>query len=133
MHDGVVDDEATATVEFRVTESDTAIALMSGDLPVLATPRLIAWLAAATCEAARPRLATGQSTVGTRVVVDHESPSAVGASVIAIARLSAVHERTLTFDVAASDVETGRSLAHGVVTRVVVDEQRFMARLTRDS
>jgi hypothetical protein len=33
-----------AAIEFHVTEHDTAAALLSGDLPVLGTPRLLAWL-----------------------------------------------------------------------------------------
>ena len=32
----------------EVTDIDTAVALGSGDVPVLATPRLIAWMEAAT-------------------------------------------------------------------------------------
>jgi predicted thioesterase len=124
---------AMATIEFRVTEADTAIALMSGDLPVLATPRLLAWMEAATCEAARPRLQTGQSTVGTRVAIEHRAPSAIGASVIVAARLTRIEERTLTFDVEATDAATGRMLADGAITRVVVDGQRFMRRLGKGS
>lgn len=125
--------DLSAALEFEVTEADTATALLSGDLPVLATPRLIAWLEAASCEAIRPRLDPGQTTVGTRVVVDHVAPSPVGTRVVAVARLSEVEDRTLTFEVEASDVTTGHALAHGVITRVVVDEQRFMGRLAPDS
>ena len=89
-------------IEFQVTEADTASALLSGDLPVLATPRLIAWLEAASCQAVRSRLQPGQTTVGTHVAVDHRAPSAVGASVVAHARLTVVRERTLSFEVEAS-------------------------------
>ncbi|MFI5100538.1 MAG: hypothetical protein ACHQE5_08495 [Actinomycetes bacterium] len=38
-------------LEFVVGEPDTAVALGSGDVPVLATPRLLAWLEAATVAA----------------------------------------------------------------------------------
>lgn len=127
-----MEDGATAEFEFHVSEVDTAIAVMSGDLPVLATPKLIAWLEAATCEAVGPRLAPGQTTVGTRVVVEHRAPSAVGASVRVLARLTAVEDRTLTFAVEATDA-SARLLADGVITRVVVDESRFMARLAPGS
>lgn len=118
-------------LEFEVTDADTASALMSGDLPVLATPRLLAWLEAATCDAARPRLEPGQTTVGTRVTLDHRAPSAVGSSVHVTARLTAAEGRVLTFDVEATDPASGRLLASGVITRAVVDGQRFLARLTR--
>ena len=46
----------SATLEFTVTEDDTAVALGSGDLPVLATPRLLAWCEAATCAAVEAAL-----------------------------------------------------------------------------
>jgi predicted thioesterase len=41
-------------VRYEVSQADTAITLGSGDVPVLATPRLIAWMEAATlsCSAA---------------------------------------------------------------------------------
>ena len=40
-----------ATLTFTVGDDDTAEALGSGSLPVLGTPRLLAWCEAATCEA----------------------------------------------------------------------------------
>jgi fluoroacetyl-CoA thioesterase len=121
--------DSTAEIEFQVTTADTAGALMSGDLPVLGTPRLVAWLEAATCAAAGPRLEVGQTTVGTRIAIEHRAPSAVGAAVLAAAELTTVDGRTLTFDVRATDTASGELLADGTITRVVVDEQRFMARL----
>lgn len=126
-------DDTMATIELQVTEADTASALMSGDLPVLGTPRLIAWMEAATCQAVRPRLQSGQSTVGTRVAVEHRAPSVIGASVLVTARLTAAEDRTLTFDVEATDVGTGDRLADGMITRVVIDERRFLARLGSDA
>ena len=39
-----MEDRPTARLEFEVTAADTAVALLSGDLEVLATPRLVAWL-----------------------------------------------------------------------------------------
>jgi predicted thioesterase len=124
--------EASARLEFQVTVADTASALMSGDLEVLATPRLIAWLEAATCAAARPHLRPGQTTVGTRVAIEHRAPSPVGASVVVAARLTDVEGRTFTFDVEATDPASGRTLAAGVIVRAVVDVRRFMGRLTGD-
>ena len=44
----------------EVTDTDTAAALGSGDVPVLATPRLIAWMEAATVRAAAALLGTAR-------------------------------------------------------------------------
>jgi fluoroacetyl-CoA thioesterase len=48
----------------EVTDADTAAAVGSGDVPVLATPRLIAWMEAATVQSVARFLGTGQTTVG---------------------------------------------------------------------
>jgi predicted thioesterase len=55
----------------EVTDADTAAALGSGDVPVLGTPRLIAWMEAATVQAAAASLNPGQTTVGTSIRIEH--------------------------------------------------------------
>ena len=50
---------------------DTATALGSGDVAVLATPRLLAWLEAATVAAAADVVGPGETSVGTRVELEH--------------------------------------------------------------
>ncbi len=111
-----------------VTESDTAAALGSGDLDVLATPRLIAWLEAATCDAVRATLGRDETSVGTRVAVEHLKASPVGATVQTTATVQYVDGRLLRFEVVATGPD-GTVLAHGEITRVRVDRQRFLARL----
>ena len=71
-----------------VTDDDTAIALGSGEVGVLATPRLIAWLEAATLGAARPHVAADRTTVGTAVRVRHRRPTRVGGEVTTTAELT---------------------------------------------
>ena len=121
----------TAGIEFEVTAEDTAVFLLSGDLAVLGTPRLVAWLEAATCAAVGPALATEQTSVGTRVTIDHRAASAIGDSVLATATLVDVDGLVLTFDVVATDHATGTVLGKGAITRVVVDRERFMTWLER--
>lgn len=121
----------SAELFFDVTDADTATALGSGDVPVLATPRLLAWLEAATCAAAATTGATGpgRTSVGTRVAVEHLVATPVGDRVEARARLVHADGRLLRFEVTATDA-AGRVLATGEVTRVVVDRDRFLARVT---
>jgi predicted thioesterase len=120
----------TATIEFAVTEKDTAEALLSGDLAVLGTPRLLAWLEAASCAAVRDSLPWGQTSVGTRVTLEHRAASPVGAHVTAQATVTHVDGRLLKFEVVATDAHSGVVLGHGEITRVVVDRERFLARVT---
>lgn len=117
----------TATIERTVTEEDTALAVGSGSLPVLGTPVLLAWCEAATCAAVSGSLAEGQTTVGTRMSVEHLAPSAVGAVVRVSAGTTHVDGRLVRFSVAVR--QAGKLVGSGEVTRVVVDEERFLARV----
>ncbi|GAB3441983.1 thioesterase family protein [Phycicoccus ginsengisoli] len=109
-----------------VTDDDTASALGSGEVEVLATPRLLAWLEAATVEAAVPHLPPGHTSVGRSVELAHRRPTAVGAAVEVVADEPVVEGHSLVFDVRAVD-EEGTAVADGRITRVVVDRARFDA------
>lgn len=126
-----MDTGLTASLELPVTGQDTAEALGSGDLPVLGTPRLLAWLEAATCAAISESLPPGRTSVGTRVAVEHLSASPIGAVVTTQATLTRVEGRTLTFEVVAADSESGRVLGRGEIIRAVVERERFLAGFTR--
>lgn len=118
-----------ATLTFVVTDDDTALAVGSGSLPVLGTPRLLAWLEAATCACLAPVLSEGSTSVGTRVQLEHLGASPVGASVEVSASSAYIDGRLHRFTVSARDVSSGKVLAAGEVTRVVVDAERFMSRV----
>ena len=121
---------STATLTFTVTDQDTAQAVGSGSLPVLGTPRLLAWCEAATCAAIDPGLADGSTSVGTRVQLEHLVASPVGAEVEVTASTAYVDGRLHRFTVAARHVSDGKVVASGEVTRVVVDAERFMSRIS---
>jgi predicted thioesterase len=118
-----------ATLTFRVTDDDTAAAVGSGSLPVLGTPRLLAWLEAATCACLAPLLQEGSTSVGTRMQVEHLAASPVGAEVEVSASSAYEDGRLHRFTVSARDTTSGKVLAAGEITRVVVDAERFMSRL----
>jgi fluoroacetyl-CoA thioesterase len=122
----------TATLSFTVAPQDTAQALGSGDLPVLGTPRLLAWCEAASCAVLTPSLGPGQTSVGTRVQLEHVSASAVGATIEVGATLRYVDGRLVRFEVVARELRTDDAdqvVGHGEVTRVLVDRERFLSRL----
>ena len=118
----------TATLSFTVTEADTAAALGSGDLPVLGTPRLLAWSEAATCAAVADELEAGSTSVGTRISLEHLAASGVGEDVRVTATVTHRDGRLLRFEVVAIDSRE-QTVGHGEVTRVVVDRDRFLGRL----
>jgi hypothetical protein len=118
--------EAGARGEVRhlVVESDTAIALRSGTVPVLGSPKVVALCEEASVLAIEGLLPHGQTTVGMRVQLDHLQPTGIGIEVVVESVLEKVEGRRLTFHVNVNDprglVATGR------VTRVVVETDRFL-------
>ncbi len=114
----------SAKVELTVTEADTAVAMRSGEVAVLATPRVLALCEEASVAALAGQLPDCETTVGMRVQLDHVQPTPVGGTVVAEARLERVEGRRLTFTVHAND-ERGL-VAAGRVTRVIVDRDRFL-------
>nr|WP_216653719.1 hotdog domain-containing protein [Nocardioides sp. zg-DK7169] len=120
-------------MRFTVASADTAVSVGSGTLPELATPRLLAWLEAATCAALDPTLPPGSASVGTRVTLEHLSPSPVGQELEVSASTTYADGRLHRFTVAARHVagdRLGAVVAHGEVTRVVVDGDRFLTRIS---
>jgi fluoroacetyl-CoA thioesterase len=114
-----------------VTDADTASAVGSGDVPVLATPRLLALAEAATVDAVTGRLPAGSTSVGVSVTLEHAAASAVGAEVAADAELAEVDGRRLVFAVRVGEGvgEGARSVGTARIERLVVDRDRFLARL----
>jgi len=111
----------------EVTDDRTALAVGSGDVPVLATPWLITWMEAATVQAAAPFVTAGLTTVGTGVRVQHLHATRVGGWVDVIAEPpTETGGRRLTFRVRAVD-DSGQVVATGEIDRAIVDRQRFLA------
>ncbi len=118
-----------AEVELDVADADTAVALRSGSVPVLATPRVVALCEEAAVKVLDGRLDAGETTVGMQVQLDHLAPTAVGHRVAAEATIERVTGRRITFTVSVND-ERGL-IAVGRVTRVVVDIERFLDKAGR--
>ena len=110
----------------RVTPNHTAEALGSGDVPVFATPALVALLETAAVNAVLDKLVPGETTVGTWLEVSHLAATPVGAEVSAEAELIAVEGRKLTFTVVAHDNRNkiGECQHH----RLIVSRDRFLAK-----
>ena len=127
------DDPLTCTLHFTVTTDDTAEAIGSGALPVLGTPRLLAWCEAVTCRAIEPTLGAGSTSVGTRISLEHLAASPVGAVVEVTATSVYVDGRLRRFAVAArhagGTAKDTKVVASGEITRVVVDAAKFLGRV----
>ena len=118
-----------STGEFTVGEDDTAAALGSGDVAVLGTPRLLAWCESVTMAAVAPSLVDGQTSVGTRVSLDHLAASPVGQRLSVTATVVYTDGRLVRLEVVAQHQADDKVIGHGEVTRVVVDRERFLGRV----
>ena len=119
---------ASAERVVLVERGDTAERVGSGDLPVLATPRLLAFVEGACVACVAGLLSDELTTAGTRVVLDHLAPSAMGTLVTIRVRLDGVNGRHLVFTFEVSH-GNGTVVAAGEHHRVVVDREAFLSRL----
>ena len=114
----------TQELTFSVTQPLTAQAVGSGTLPVLATPVMIVRMEQAAWQAVAPHLSPEESTVGTRMDVEHLSPTPVGMEVTCRAELLQVEGRRLTFRVTAWDAKG--PVGEGTHVRAVIQSGRFL-------
>lgn len=114
-------------MRFTVTDADIAITLGTGDVPVLATSRLVTWMEATTVEAAAPVLSSGQTSVGIAVRIMHRRPTPLGRSVDITAEPSVSTEGRVTFTVQAVD-DSGELVGMGEIDRAIVDREQFLRR-----
>ena len=113
-------------VDAIVTENDTALAMKSGSLKVLATPKIICLVEEAAATLAEKFLPAEYSSVGTNLNVNHTAPSPIGAKVHVEVELIAVDGRKLIFNVAASD-NVGK-IFDGTHERFIVNREKFQAK-----
>lgn len=117
----------THTSVLLVSDAHTAQAMGSGDMPVLATPVMIALMENAAMLAVDQELPEEQTTVGAHIDVSHLKPSPVGAEVFATAELTEVEDRRLTFHVDA--MQGDQVIGEGTHVRYIVSRERFLAKL----
>lgn len=111
------------SVSHLVTAEDTAIALGSGDVPVLGTPKVVALAEEAACVALQGHLHMDQTSVGVHIDLHHLTASQVGAEVTAAASLDGVDGRKLDFILTVR--EDDREVARGTHRRVIVARDAF--------
>lgn len=115
------------TSEQTVSEALTAMQMGSGDLPVFATPAMMALMENAAMMAVANKLPEGCTTVGGHIESSHLRPSKVGEKVSAVAEVTKVDGKKIEFKVAAYSGET--LLGEGTHLRFVVDKEKFISKL----
>ena len=115
--------------ETDVNEGNTAQAACSGALPVFGTPFMCALMEEAAWKSIAPHLEEGQSTVGTKLNVSHDSATPVGMKVWAESEVTQVDGKRLVLKVAAYD-EKG-PIGQGTHERFIITDERFLAKCAK--
>ena len=115
--------------EAVVNEHNTAQAACSGALPVFGTPFLCALMEEAAWKSIAPCLEAGQSTVGTKLNVSHDSATPVGMKVWAESEVTELDGKRIVLKVAAYD-EKGL-IGQGEHERFIITDERFLARAAK--
>ena len=115
------------TSELTVTDAVTAMTIGSGDLPVLATPMILALMENAAMLTVRDELPEGCTTVGGYIESSHLKPSKIGDVVRAEAEVTNVDGKKIEFKVAAYSGDT--LLGEGTNLRFIVDREKFLSKL----
>ena len=115
------------TSQLTVDDTVTAIAMGSGNMPVLATPAMMALMENAAMLAVADHLPQGSTTVGGHIASSHLKPSRLGDTVTATATVTRIDGKKIEFKVEARCGDT--LLGEGTHVRFVVDQEKFMSRL----
>ena len=115
------------TSELTVADTVTAIQMGSGDMPVLATPAMLALMENAAMLAVADELPEGCTTVGGHIESSHLKPSKIGDKVTATAEVTKVDGKKIEFKVSAYFGEA--LLGEGTHLRFIVDRKRFISKL----
>ena len=109
-----------------VTENDTALAVGSGSLKVLATPKLIALVEKAAAELAEKNLSKDLTSVGTLINFEHTAPTPVGMNIRSDVEIIEVAGRKIIFKVTAFD-DAGE-IGRGQHERFIVNREKFQSK-----
>jgi len=106
------------------------MAFESGDLEVLATPRLVGMFESVAKDMLGATLTPENTSVGVHVDLKHLKATAVGQTVEIMVTVTAIEGRRYTFALRAVDASND-VIGEGTHTRVVVNRQRFLEGLKK--
>ncbi len=109
-----------------VTENDTALAVGSGSLKVLATPKLIAIVEKAAADLVEKNLSPEFTSVGTLINFEHTAPTPINLKFWAEVEILEIEGRKIIFEVATFD-ERGE-IGRGRHERFIVNREKFQSK-----
>lgn len=114
----------TTNRQYVVTELDTAEVFHSGEVNVLATPRLLAMIEETTFLSVKDFLPKGYITVGVEAKISHMHSSKIGTHISIRTKLQKQEGRKLFFEAIVED--HSQQIAQCTCVRFIVDKQKFI-------
>ncbi len=108
-------------------ETTSAVAMGSGSLQVFSTPSLVALMENAAVRAIEAGVDEQFSSVGIEIAVKHIAATPLYETVTAVAEVTRVEDRRITFEVRAWDDR--ELIGEGTHVRYIIHVERFLARL----
>jgi len=121
--------EITKASSLEVRRDHTVASHVEGMPEVFATPMMIYLMETVAGDLIAPYLPEGWISVGVHVDVKHLAATPLGATVTATAKITAVTDNMVTFEVEAHD--EAERVGEGTHVRAAVELSRFLKRLDR--
>lgn len=113
--------------DYIVNQEDSAINHHSGEVEVLATPRLLAMMEETSYLSVKPFMPEGYVTVGMDMHVFHIKASKPGSHITIKSVLTKQEDRKIYFDVLA--YEGQMKIGQAECVRFIVNKERFLSKL----
>ncbi len=108
----------------KVTSEKTAINMKSGEVPVFATPAMVALMEEAAVQCVKNFLPENQTSVGIYLEIKHLAATPENMEVRAEAVLEKIDGKKLTFKVTAFDEK--EKIGEGIHERFIVNKDKFL-------
>lgn len=115
--------------EYTIREEHIAKHVGSGDVAVLSTPSMIAFMEKTSMKCVQQYLPEEYTTVGTLVNVRHLNPAPLGSTIRVESKLLAREGKKLVFEVRA--YYRGMLLGEGFHERFIVHRERFIEKVRK--
>lgn len=113
---------------YLVQENNTAISMGSGDLEVLATPSLVAFMENAAKEYLNTFLPEELGSVGSNININHIAPTLVGKEISVQGKITEIiKEKIIIFSLEAH--EQDKKIGDATHTRVIINNEKFLSKL----
>ena len=114
---------------YTVVENNTAKNMGSGDLDVLATPSLVAFMENAAKNYLNTFLTDDLGSVGSNININHLAPTLVGKEITVQGQVTEIiKEKIIVFSLEA--FEADKKIGDATHTRVIINNEKFLSKLS---